>query len=176
MIRNRTKDCVGACITQVVRDMIYHSVNKYSSYVLLWWTKKWLIVLWSKLLSINRMKILPKLPLKGRWEKRRGKAWSKWDKYSFQSRKRLYHSKCLSICPSVRHQNPSASQNRAYQPNLSLLAIKPLCQSATIPTSQPLRIITIGHHAYQLSCPYGLLTYALLSRLLSHFGLFYFKT
>ena len=38
------------------------------------------------------------------------------------------------------------------------------------PPYQPLKIITIGHHAYQPSCPYSLLTYALLLRLLSHFG------
>ena len=63
-----------------------------------------------------------------------------------------------SVCLSVCHKFPSASQNRAYQPNLSL--------------SQPISIITICHHAYQPSCPYGLLTYALLLQLISHFGLF----
>ena len=62
---------------------------------------------------------------------------------------------------------------KAYQPNLSLYqpnsnyANQPPC-----PPSHPLRIINIGHHAFQPSCPYDLLTYALLSRLLSHFGLF----
>ena len=34
----------------------------------------------------------------------------------------------LSVCQSVSHQNPSASPNHAYQPNLSLS--QPLCQSA----------------------------------------------
>ena len=81
----------------------------------------------------------------------------------------------LSVCQSVHHKNPSASQNCAFQPNLNLS--QPLCQSAIMPLSHhapPLRIITIGHHACQPSCPYGLLTYALLLRLLSHFGLFYY--
>ena len=47
-----------------------------------------------------------------------------------------------------------------------------VCQSVVHKKPQPLRIINIDHHAYQLSCPYSLLTYALLSQLLSHFGLF----
>ena len=49
--------------------------------------------------------------------------------------------------------------------------VKYTCQPPFPPSpSQPLKIITIGHHAYQPSCPYSLLTYALLLRLLSHFG------
>ena len=32
----------------------------------------------------------------------------------------------LSVCQSVSHKNPSAAQNHACQPNLSLLAIMPV--------------------------------------------------
>ena len=99
-------------------------------------------------------------------------------------------SVCPSVCPSVRHRNPSASKNHAYQPNLMPInhhANQPPCpppqslriitigQNATqppCPPSQSLRTITIGQNAYQPLCPYSLPTYALLSRLLSHFGLF----
>ena len=101
-------------------------------------------------------------------------------------------SVCPSVCPSVCHRNPSASKNHAYQPNLMPInhhANQPPCpppqslriitigQNATqppCPPSQSLRTITIGQNAYQPFCPYSLPTYALLSRLLSHFGLFLF--
>ena len=39
----------------------------------------------------------------------------------------------LSVRLSVSHKNPSASQNHAYQPNLSLLAIMPISHNATMP-------------------------------------------
>ena len=44
----------------------------------------------------------------------------------FQSRKRLQNCKCPSlVSPSVRHRNPSASQNRSYRPS-SLSTIEPI--------------------------------------------------
>ena len=65
---------------------------------------------------------------------------------------------------SVRYKNPSASQNHAY---LSLLAIMPISHNATQPPRPPLS----QPHNYQSSCPYSLLNYALVSRLLRPFGL-----
>ena len=74
--------------------------------------------------------------------------------YIFWSRKQLQNSKCLSVCPtvypSVHYQNPSASQNHAYQPNLSLLAIMPISHNANQPPSPPLSASQI--HNYQPSC------------------------
>ena len=47
---------------------------------------------------------------------------------------------------SVSHQNPSASQNHAYQPNLSISAILPLSHHAPTPLSAS------QNHNYQPSC------------------------
>ena len=83
---------------------------------------------------------------------------------------------CLSVRPlskylSLSESCLSAKSQPSFQP-----AIVPISHHATQPPcrppSQPLSIITIGHDAYQPSCPCGLLTYALFSRLLSLFGLF----
>ena len=112
----------------------------------------------------------------------------------FLSQKRLYNHKCLSVrpsvCPSVCHRIPSASQNQAYLPLLLCInlsdtyqqschaAIIPIshsppphisCQSAIIPISHndPSAIMPpwhCCHYIYQLT--------DLLLRLLSHFGLF----
>ena len=38
-----------------------------------------------------------------------------------------------NVCLSVHHENPSASQKHAYQPNLSHHANQPSCQSAIMP-------------------------------------------
>ena len=84
---------------------------------------------------------------------------------------------CPSVCPSVFHKNTSASQNHAYQPNLSLsqptcqLAIMPISHHATMdqPPSQPLRIITIGEHAYHVPS----LSFDLNLRLLSLLACFF---
>ena len=73
----------------------------------------------------------------------------------------------MSVCLSVRpSQKPLSLKESCLQPS---------CYLATMPPSQPLRTITIGQNAYQPFCPYSLPTYALLSRLLSHFGLFFFE-
>ena len=101
------------------------------------------------------------------------------------------------FCLSVRHKNLSAYQNHAYQPNLSLsvnlyihLSQKPLSlsessQSAIISIYWSLRyllaILPISNYSYQPSWPpFGMVPDGhyiyqlsdLLSRLLSHFGLF----
>ena len=68
----------------------------------------------------------------------------------FQSQKRLCNHKCLIVCLSVSHQNPSASQKHAYQPNISISAIVPLSHHAPTPLSAS-QNHNISHHAYQLS-------------------------
>ena len=94
----------------------------------------------------------------------------------------------MSVCLSVRNQNPSASQNQAYLPLCLSIDLsdtyQPSCQSAIMPISHhppPLShyanqrlflflsatIMPVGHYIHWLS--------TLLSRLLSHFGLFFFN-
>ena len=65
----------------------------------------------------------------------------------------------LSVTPSVRHQNPSASQNCSYHPS-SHRAYQPLRLSTIEPINhgahQPLSLSTIkliDHQAYQPSSP-----------------------
>ena len=61
--------------------------------------------------------------------------WNLSDTYHnifFQSRKQLYNRKCLSVCPSVSHRNPLASQNGSYQ-SLSLSTIMPIWPSDLCP-------------------------------------------
>ena len=75
--------------------------------------------------------------------------------FSLESNSRIANV-CLSVHPSVCHKNPSASQNHAYQPNLSLS--QPLCQSAIMPISQ---CAPISHN----SCHFYLQSYLLAIKL-----------
>ena len=80
---------------------------------------------------------------------------------------KIFSRECNSRMANVR-LSVSLSVTKTPHP----LRIVHISHNATqSPCPPPLGITTIGHHAYQPSCPYSLLTYALLSQLLSHFGL-----
>ena len=66
----------------------------------------------------------------------------------YQGSYSFYHIKNINIC----HQNPAASQNHAYWPNLSLLAIMPLCQSAIMPINHHPPLSASQNHNYRPSC------------------------
>ena len=61
----------------------------------------------------------------------------------------------MSVCLSVSHQNPSASQNCSYWPSCPS-AIMPIGHHAHQP-SCPSAIMPIGHHAHRPSCPSAIL-------------------
>ena len=61
----------------------------------------------------------------------------------------------MSVYQSVCYQNSSASQKTLI--SLRISAIKPFCYHAP---PQPLRTITIGHHAHQPSTPLPISHYA----------------
>ena len=66
--------------------------------------------------------------------------------HTFQTQKRLYNCKCLSLCLSVCHRNPSASQKSSYRPS-SLSTIEPIDHWAYHPSSLS-TIKPIDHQAY----------------------------
>ena len=82
----------------------------------------------------------------------------------FLSQKRLYNHKCLSVrpsvCPSVCHRIPSASQNQAYLPLLLCINLSDTyqqsCHAAIIPISHsppPSYIMPISNYSYQPQWP-----------------------
>ena len=74
----------------------------------------------------------------------------------------------LSVCLSVT----KTPQPLSIMPTSQISAYKQSRQSAIVPLSHhtPPLSLSIGQNAYQPSCPYCHLTYALVSQLLSHSG------